>query len=64
LQILIIFPSFNMGYRPSRDSKIDPKGTHDLVEGFTLKWEESRDGESGNKWPAAVPGLRRAAIDY
>ncbi|KAJ7837955.1 2OG-Fe(II) oxygenase [Mycena olivaceomarginata] len=44
---------FNMGYRPSRDSKIDPKGTHDLVEGFTLKWEESRDGESGNKWPAA-----------
>ncbi|KAJ7839678.1 hypothetical protein B0H14DRAFT_2587807 [Mycena olivaceomarginata] len=28
----------NMGYRPSRDSKFDPNGTHNLVEGFTLNF--------------------------
>ncbi|KAJ6453392.1 hypothetical protein C8R45DRAFT_1083115 [Mycena sanguinolenta] len=56
--------SIHVGYRPSLDSKIDPRGTHDTVEGFTVKWEESGSAESGNKWPEALPGMSDAVMDY
>ncbi|KAJ6453346.1 hypothetical protein C8R45DRAFT_945183 [Mycena sanguinolenta] len=56
--------SIHVGYRPSLDSKIDPRGTHDPVEGFTVKWEESGSAEYGNKWPEALPGMSDAVMDY
>ncbi|KAF8142909.1 Clavaminate synthase-like protein [Mycena galopus ATCC 62051] len=55
--------AINVGYRPSLDSKVDPRGTHDPVEGFVVKWEEPGDEEFRNKWPAVLPGMSDAVLD-
>ncbi|KAJ7027597.1 2OG-Fe(II) oxygenase [Mycena alexandri] len=59
-------PASNVGYRPSLDSKLDPQGTPDLMEGLTLHWEDLNADEAGsqNKWPVKVPALRQATLHY
>ncbi|KAJ7444460.1 2OG-Fe(II) oxygenase [Mycena latifolia] len=56
--------SLNLGYRPSRDSKVDPYGTEDLMEGFTVQWDPPDDSATRNKWPAEVPALRDVVLHY
>ncbi|KAJ7175223.1 hypothetical protein C8R43DRAFT_1201931 [Mycena crocata] len=56
--------SVNIGYRGINDSHIDPDGTKDCVEGLTLGWDGEVGSPTGNKWPAEVPALRQAVLDY
>ncbi|KAJ6556992.1 2OG-Fe(II) oxygenase [Mycena vulgaris] len=56
--------SVNFGYRPILDSKVDPEGTRDLMEGLTLQWEEPDEIDTPNQWPEEVPALRDAVLDY
>ncbi|KAJ6612876.1 Clavaminate synthase-like protein [Mycena sp. CBHHK59/15] len=58
--------SVNMGYRPFRDSNIDPSNSGDLMEGVTFQWQARADDASnnGNKWPAEAPAMRDGVLDY
>ncbi|KAK6984017.1 hypothetical protein R3P38DRAFT_3108800 [Favolaschia claudopus] len=62
--------SDNVGYRPIRNSKLDPSGALDLMEGFTVKREdraEEKDGRpspSVNKWPDRLPRMRATVLNY
>ncbi|KAJ7184925.1 2OG-Fe(II) oxygenase [Mycena filopes] len=54
----------NIGYRPPQP---DPHGPADLMETFTLQWEEPDEGETpnaANTWPVDVPAFREAALRY
>ncbi|KAJ7772258.1 2OG-Fe(II) oxygenase [Mycena metata] len=58
-------PVSHVGYRPGRNSQVDPQGTPDLMEGLILQWEDlNAEAGSQNKWPVNVPNLRQATLHY
>ncbi|KAJ7184906.1 2OG-Fe(II) oxygenase [Mycena filopes] len=53
----------DIGYRPPQ---FGPHGTSDLMETFTMQWEEPDEGETTNTntWPPDLPAFREATLSY
>ncbi|KAJ7493990.1 2OG-Fe(II) oxygenase [Mycena latifolia] len=56
--------SSNMGYRGVCDSNIDHDNEGDMVEGLSVQSQAHDDTHPLNKWPAQVPALRSATMEY
>ncbi|KAJ7176171.1 hypothetical protein C8R43DRAFT_975122 [Mycena crocata] len=65
MQMYMVHPESDRGYRPPRGFNIDPSKDGDLVESMIVEWEP-KDGprKSVNKWPVGVPDFRSASLEF